>query len=71
MSAFADPVYGEIAPGEIGEPNRGVGIIFNQNCPDSVFARLRVDIYSGEIVYWSEAISIFVTKAPSGLGDKS
>ena len=70
VTAFADPVYGEIAPGEIAEPNRGVGISFNENCPDSVFTRLKVDIYSGEIAYWSETIAIFVHRTPAALGDR-
>jgi hypothetical protein len=67
VTAFSDPVYGDIMPGNTAEPSRGITVNFQDNCPDSIFVQLKVDIYSGDISYWQETISIFVHREPVGL----
>jgi predicted esterase/predicted GH43/DUF377 family glycosyl hydrolase len=62
-----DPEYGDIAPGEVVEPSRGISIKFNENCPDSIFVQIKVDIYSQSYTFWSDTFSIFLHKDPTGL----
>ena len=69
--AFADPKYDNIAAGAIAEPSRGVNITFNENCPDSIYAQIKVDIFSGDFIFWTDTLSIFVHMKPVGLADEN
>jgi len=64
---FSDPQYGDIAPGEIAEPSRSITFVFNADCPDSIYAQIKVDIYCSTKLFWSDTFSVFVQQDPSGL----
>jgi hypothetical protein len=65
--AFQDPEYGDIAPGEVAEPHRHISVRFNENFPDSIYTRIKVDIKSGDHIFWTDTLSIFVQHDPLGL----
>jgi hypothetical protein len=63
---FSAPNYGDIGPGDISEPNQELYILFGEDCPDSVYTRIKVDILSGTSVFWSDTLTFFVHKDPLG-----
>jgi len=42
-------------------------IRFNGNCPDSVFAKFRLDISSDDYAFWSDTFSVFITHEPEAI----
>ena len=64
---YSDPNYGDIPPGEVAEPSQEIHILFSENCPDSTFAQIKVDIYSDTYIFWNDTFSVFVHKDPLGL----
>jgi len=61
------PEYGNIAPGESALGNKKQYIKFNPLSPDSVNAKFRIDVYSDNLLFWSDTFSIFITKDPAGI----
>ena len=56
--AFSDPVYDDIGPGEIAEPNRGIRLVFSEECPDAATVTFAIDIFSDGYKFWSDTLSV-------------
>lgn len=61
------PEYGNIAPGEFSTGDREQIIRFMPNCPDSIYTKLRLKVFSNGSLFRSDTISIFVTRNPTEL----
>jgi murein tripeptide amidase MpaA len=63
---FSLPGYGNIAPGEVAEPNHEVYVSFGDDCPDSVYTKIKLDILSGTKAFWSDTITFLMHRDPMG-----
>jgi peptidase M1-like protein/flagellar hook capping protein FlgD len=59
------PNYGDIAPNGISTGDKEQFVRFYSNCPDSVYTKIRMDVYSDETLFWSDTMDIFLTKDPT------
>jgi len=60
-------IYNDIAADTISMSTTSQYIRFNKNCPDSVYAKFRMDIASDGFVFWSDTFSVFVTHEPEAI----
>jgi hypothetical protein len=56
--AFSDPTYGHLAPGESSVASRPITIRFDEACTVPQNMMLAVDIFSENILLWSDTISL-------------
>jgi hypothetical protein len=68
---FSIPGFGNIAPGEISESDKELHIIFSEDCPESVYTQIKIDIFSGSSVFWSDTLTFFLHKDPLGLASNT
>ena len=58
--AFSDPVYGDIAPGEISVSSQPISIRFDPDCPAPSKMSFVLDIYSDDYFLWSDTFFVDV-----------
>ena len=65
--ALVTPEYGNIEPGVTSIGNQQQMIRFDSDCPDSIYTNLKIEIYSDDILYWIDTITIFLTDPTNGI----
>jgi hypothetical protein len=63
LTIFQDPVYGNIAPGEIAEPDRAIMVEIADDCPDKYAIKFKIDIYSGSSLFWTAEYDVITNIA--------
>jgi hypothetical protein len=56
--AFADPIYGDIAPGESSTADRNIRIRFDEECMAPANLLFYMDIYSDDRRLWQDSFSV-------------
>ena len=67
--AFSAPRYGDIAPGEIAEPDRGFRVQFDEDCPEKSNVKFGLNIYSDGYLFWSDTFSVYVDVSSVGFNE--
>lgn len=67
LPVYVIPEYGDITPGGTSMENKKQYIKYSLNCPDSIYARFNINIYSNDILFWSDTFSVFIHKDPTGI----
>jgi len=67
--ALSDPLFNNISPGEIADPNRGITIIFADDCPEVSEIPFALEIYSDGHLFWSDTFTVFVDSIVSALDE--
>ena len=49
----------------------GLDLLFSDNCPDSIYTQIKIDILSGKNLFWRDTITFFLHKDLSGLDEES
>jgi hypothetical protein len=62
-----NPSYGDIAAGESALGDRTGFITFTEDCPDSSWNSFKVEIYSNDMLFWTDTFAIFVQSEPTGM----
>lgn len=61
------PSYGDIDAGQSVSGDHGQSVVFSNECPDSIWTDIKVEIYSDEKLWWSDTFSVFVHKSPTAI----
>ena len=67
VTRIINPNYGNIAAGATATTGGFYQIRFNDVEPDSIFAYFKLEIGSEDYVFWTNTISIFMFKDPTGI----
>jgi len=66
---FEYPSYGDIPAGQSVAGNRGHGVNFSVDCPDSIWISFKVEIYTNEKMFWTDTLAVFIHGSPSTITD--
>ena len=67
MAVTRTITYDDIAADTISKSKTYQYVIFNPKCPESVYAKFRLDVSSNDYQFWSDTFSVFVTHEPDAI----